>query len=67
MKVMKVQINAEQSLDEVVKELDRLGFHGNIGGSRNYIITSKFGKYTGVEYCNNDLYSLTTLQQLREM
>ncbi len=65
MKNMKIPV--ENNLNEIVGELERLGYHGVLGGFRNTIITSKFGKFSGVPYCTNDLYLLTTLAELKKM
>lgn len=66
-KNMKIEINKDQPLDEIVATLESKGYHGNIGASRNILLTSKFGKYFTVECCTNDLYVETTLIELKEM
>lgn len=68
MKNLKIEINAEQPLDEVVKELERLGYRkaSDMWRPTKCLVTFKDGLidwfYGGYRY-----YDLTTLQQLREM
>lgn len=64
-KNMKIEINAEQPLDDVVKELERLGFR--VGFYSEY--PKSIETYSDGEF---DMYCFrqpadTTLQQLREM
>jgi len=62
-----MKIPVENNLDEIVATLESKGYYGNIGASRNILLTSEFGKYFTVEYCTNDLYVETTLAKLKEM
>ena len=70
-KNMKIAITPEQPLDEVVKELERLGYQIN-GWLENRIIrsvkTNHFGLYSG-DFFDVDIIQgdLTTLDELKEM
>lgn len=72
-KNMKIEINNEQPLDEVVRELERLGYkkEGWIGYAKTKFITSNArGFFTDHVISFLDCFyhiELTTLQQLREM
>lgn len=70
MKTMKIEINAEQPLDEVVKELERLGYgYWGIDGNDKWIGTSfKNKQFTtfATDVCFKDEV-LTTLAELKEM
>lgn len=68
-KNMKIEINEHQSLDEVVRELERLGFYAEdepVHGAENFIHTYEYG---GFDFWHSDLHwgELTTIQQLKEM
>ena len=67
LKNLKIAINDQQPLDEVVKELERLGY-ARIHKSRypNFVITNKFGGY-GVYMSMNLDEPNTTLAELKEM
>lgn len=71
MKNMKIEINADQPLDEVVMELERLGFEKSEtydNSKTQMITTNKFdGTYTNWSECHLGSLYATTLQQLREM
>ena len=70
-KNMKIAITHEQPLDEVVKELERLGYQIN-GWLENRIIrsvkTNHFGLYSGdffdVDIIQGDLISLAELKEM---
>lgn len=67
-KNMKIEINEVQPLDEIVIELERLGYvKPNSGGDKVY--TSQLGNTVNVFDGSMmfDCYKLTTLQQLKEM
>ena len=70
-KNMKINITNEQPLDEVVIELERLGYQIN-GWLENRIIrsvkTNHFGLYSG-DFFDVDIIQgdLTTLAELKEM
>lgn len=68
---MKIEINEQQPLDEVVKELERLGYKIN-GWLENRIIrsvkTNHFGLYSGDFFDIDIIQGLTiTLAQLKAM
>ena len=69
MKNMKIEINAEQPIDEVVKELERLGYKKQawLNHQKEVIATFATGVYSNFNYFYNSEFPLTTLQQLREM
>ncbi len=70
-KNMKIAITHEQPLDEVVKELERLGYQIN-GWLENRIIrsvkTNHFGLYSGdffdVDIIQGDLIALAELKEM---
>ena len=70
-KNMKIAITHEQPLDEVVRELERLGYQIN-GWLENRIIrsvkTNHFGLYSGdffdVDIIQGDLISLAELKEM---
>ena len=70
-KNMKIAITPEQPLDEVVKELERLGYQIN-GWLENRIIrsvkTNHFGLYSGdffdVDIIQGDLIALAELKEM---
>lgn len=67
-KNMKIEINQDQALDEVVKELERLGYvKPNSGGDKVY--TSHLGNTVNVfdDSMMFDCYKLTTLAELKGM
>ena len=72
-KNMKIEINQEQPLDEVVRELERLGYKkdGWIGYRNvSFITTSKLGFYTDHAISFWSVFGdspLTTLAELKEM
>ena len=70
MKSMKIEINDEQPLDEVVKELERLGYEVDRKPSF-YLNTLFIRAYNDGSYDHKHDYvcfgESTTLQQLREM
>ena len=68
-KNMKIAITHEQPLDEVVVELERIGyFPFQPFNDVNLVITQKDGLYCGCDGIYKDLgYVLTTLDELKEM
>ena len=72
-KNMKIEINEQQSLDDVVTELDRIGFKkaGWIGyKNMSFITTSKLGFYTDHAISFWSVFGdspLTTLAELKEI
>ena len=66
-KNMKIEINSEQPLEEVIKEVERLGYT-IIGAfkSQRLVYTTESGS---VWFANIPIYSgeLTTLSQLKQM
>ena len=68
-KRMKIAITPEQHLDEVVVELERIGyFPFQPFNDVNLVITQKDGLYCGCDGIYKDLsYVLTTLDELKEM
>ena len=70
-KNMKISITPEQQLDEVVRELERLGYQIN-GWLENRIIrsvkTNHFGLYSGdffdVDIIQGDLIALAELKEM---
>lgn len=67
-KSMKIEINQDQPLDDVVRELERLGYvKPNSGGDKVY--TSHLGNTVNVfdDSMMFDCYELTTLAELKEM
>ena len=63
---MKIEINDEQPLDEVVKELERLGYKKDLVKGDKWILCHEFGYYSAHSH-HYGFVGLTTLQQLREM
>lgn len=68
-KNMKIAITPEQPLDEVVRQLDRLGYFYEEGLHLDSVICDMVGYcYSfGYEYFNQDDGELTTLTELKEM
>lgn len=70
-KNMKIEINESQSLDDVVMELERLGFirskHGRWVDRDKFILTSECGSYSRVDFTSCSFYIETTLTELKEM
>lgn len=69
MKNMKIEINDEQPLSEVVEELDRLGYKRKFGLCERSIFVCTFGKIfvDCVDISYDDSFKLTTLSELRGM
>lgn len=69
-KNMKIEINDEQSIEEVVKELERLGFCYNCGcddvDAKMVTANNHFMQYDIYNHVT-DWEINTTIQQLREM
>lgn len=70
-KDMKIEINESQSIDEVVRELERLGFirskHGRWVDRDKFILTSEYGYYSRVDFTSCNFYIKTTLTELKAM
>ena len=73
MKNMKIEINEQQPLDEVVRELERLGFQNNTTHQCDYgcIYAGEDPFSDGLSFSNRDSSinwgELTTLAELKEM
>ena len=71
-KNMKIEINDEQPLDEVVKELERLKYenYGDLSGC-DFIFTTQDGAFIGwtndCEYADDFLFNIITLSNLKSM
>lgn len=69
MKNMKIEINEQQPLEDVVKELERLGikmlFNPKIG--LNFKCVSVYGGFADFHLWKNPNHKLTTLAELKEM
>lgn len=71
-KNMKIEINDQQPLDEVVRELERLKYenHGDLNGC-DFIFTTQDGAFIGwtdgCEYADDFLFNIKTLTELKEM
>lgn len=69
MKTMKIEINAEQPLDEVVRELERLGYYklDKLRPWDCFIYTFDEGLYYGLSFNTEecDMHKLTTLAELK--
>lgn len=65
---MKIEINDSQPLDEVVKELERIGYV-KPNGDGDKIFTSQLGNTVNVfdDSMMFDCYKTTTLAELRSM
>ena len=68
-KNLKIEVNAEQPLDEIVNELERLGFvcDGNHPNDCKFIYTVGDGTFAMYGFEFNGNYKLTTLSELKEM
>lgn len=65
---MKIAITHEQPLDEVVMELERLGYKKQYESDDiNYVNTFSDGDFGLVTFDVSDCDELTTLTQLKEM
>ena len=67
-KNMKIEINEQQPLGEVVAELERLGYSFEIGRYSDSIICDDCGFCFSfrIDYFNKDDGELTTLAELKE-
>ena len=67
-KNMKIEINDQQPLDEVVRELERLGYvkDTTLNDCACYVYTFDDGSYC-IYMGNHDNNNLTTLTELKEM
>ena len=69
MKNMKIKV--ENNLDEIVGELERLGYKKHIWEhliNTGYVVAFESGVYTNVDFNPvNEIYALTTLAELKEM
>lgn len=68
-KNMKIEINQEQQLDDVMMELDRLGYKKQswLHHQKEVIVTFSTGVYSNFNYFYNDCFPTTTLAELKEM
>lgn len=68
MKNMKIEINEEQSINEVVKELERLGYvkDTTLSDCPDYVYTFEDGSYF-IYMGNHGSDEPTTLAELKEM
>ena len=69
---LKIQINDKQPLDEVVRELERLGYKRDEIDVDSISVAAYFSSMSIDGYCNLDIYEvsgceLTTLAELKEM
>ena len=69
---MKIEVNEDQPLDEIVKELERLGYkcnHSTIMKQRLIIAFEAgfFGIYSSTKKTDTCPFKLTTLPELKEM
>ena len=69
-KNMKIEINQDQPLDDVVRELERLGYElagfAYLFNSKTYVCTNVGGRFTTLK--NPPAYCIeTTLAELKEM
>lgn len=68
---MKIEVNEDQPLDDVVSELERLGYKKHIWENyinMIYVVSFVSGVYTNADFNpENELYKLTTLPELKEM
>ena len=66
---MKIEVNEDQPLDEIVAELERLGYIklSWLDHQKEVIATFKTGVYSNFNYFYNDTHNLTTLPKLKEM
>ena len=69
-KNMNIEINEDQPLDEVVRELGRLGY-GCLGLTYGLparsLVTVNGVSYTDIRSADSNNFKTTTLQQLKEM
>ena len=70
-KNMEIEINESQPIDDVVMELERLGFirskHGRWVDRDKFILTSECGFYSRVDFTSCNFYIKTTLTELKAM
>lgn len=69
-KNMKIEVNAEQPLDDIVGELERLGYRVELKTSKNPKSICTYGDGTYHVYMREIKYKvgdLTTLAELKEM
>lgn len=67
-KNMKIEINEEQPLDSILKELKRLGYkcRNGVAWYEKFIETDTKGGYSGY-YEDQERYKPTTIAELKEM
>jgi hypothetical protein len=65
---LKIAITPEQPLDDVVRELDRIGYKRIAwwGYKSLFIVTNGEKRYTDIDY-DSPNFALTTLAELKEM
>ena len=67
---MKIEINSEQPLDEVVKELERLGYLRALWDEDlvvNFVETYSYGLFSNYSKDHEPIMKNTTLAQLKQM
>ena len=67
---LKITINDQQPLDEVVRELERLGYeiYGYLSDYEIWILAQDDGSIIGCDFeVSNEYWKLTTLAELKEM
>lgn len=69
---MKIEINEKQPLDEVVRELDRLGYKKKawmdwLRHQTEVVVAFNNGVYSNFNYFYKDGFEITTLAQLKAM
>ena len=64
-----MKIKVENNLDEIVVELERLGYKREawLNHQKEVIVTFSNGIYSNFNYFYNDAFKTTTLAELKEM
>jgi hypothetical protein len=65
-KEMKIEINEQQPLEEVVVELERLGYKKDLTHGKVWVLCHELGLYS-IHSHDYDFGNLTTLTELRSM
>lgn len=63
---MKIEINEQQPLDEVVRELERLGYKKDLINGWTWVLCHEIGLYS-IHSHDYGFGNLTTLAELKEM
>lgn len=68
-KSMRIEINEQQPLNEIVAELERLGYvkQAWLNHQKEVIATFETGVYSNFNYFYNDTHKPATLAELKEM